>query len=41
MNTGLTNNYLDRIQHFVARISAKKNAQGGGLSKIRYCLLSR
>lgn len=37
MNTVSVNNVLDRIQHYVARISAKKAAQGGSLSKIRYC----
>jgi hypothetical protein len=37
MNTYSVNNSLDRIENFVARISAKKAAQGGSLSKIRYC----
>ena len=37
MNTFSVNNLLDRIEIFVARISAKKAAQGGSLSKIIYC----
>lgn len=34
MNAYSINNSLDRIRHYVARISAKKAAQGGSLSKI-------
>jgi|GEM_PF-4816339 len=37
MNAYSINNQLDRIEHFVGQISAKKAAQGGSLSKIRYC----
>ena len=37
MNAYSINNLLDRIKHFVARISAKKAAQGRSLSKIIYC----
>ncbi|MDF2593238.1 MAG: hypothetical protein K0S75_2704 [Clostridia bacterium] len=37
MNTFSVNNVLDRIENLVARISAKKAAQGGSLSKIIYC----
>ena len=37
MNTFSVNNLLDRIENFVACISAKKAAQGGRLSKIIYC----
>ncbi|MDF2532220.1 MAG: hypothetical protein K0R80_1952 [Clostridia bacterium] len=37
MNAYSINNPLDRIKHFVARISAKKAAQGGSLSKMIYC----
>jgi hypothetical protein len=37
MNVFSVNNSLDRIENLVARISAKKAAQGVSLSKIRYC----
>lgn len=37
MNIFSVNSSLDRIENFVARISAKKATQGGSLSKIRYC----